>query len=112
MPDPGYLIILFDAPTSPEFDEWFYAEHYQDVLRTPGVTAFRRLAIQNSDSDRHRFMGLIETADVEATLAARASEAGQRSQQEANRHGVRHRTVIVTRTLFEALPGAAPRRLA
>ncbi len=98
MSNKGTVIVLYDAP--PQADAWMHGPHYDEVNRTPGVTEVRRYETVTGPDGCRRYIALIETDDIDATLAWRDSPQGQRSQAEANEQGVANRYAIVAKRIY------------
>jgi len=99
----GTVIVMYDAPATT--DQWMHGAHYDEVLATPGVVAVRRYEVLEGPSGFRRYIALIESEDIDATLAWRDSPAGQRSQQEANSRGVSNRYGLVCKRIFSSVDG-------
>ncbi|MEO6747005.1 MAG: hypothetical protein ABIN08_21195 [Caldimonas sp.] len=98
MSNKGTVIVLYDAP--PEADAWMHGPHYDEVNRTPGVIDVRRYETVTGPDGCRRYIALIESDDIDATLAWRDSLEGQRSQGEANDRGVANRYAIVAKRIY------------
>ena len=98
MSNKGTVIVLYDAPA--EADVWMHGPHYDEVNRTPGVTEVRRYETLAGPDGCRRYIALIESDDIDATLAWRDSPQGQRSQAEANDRGVANRYAIVAKRIY------------
>ncbi|MBN8960662.1 MAG: hypothetical protein J0H71_05985 [Rhizobiales bacterium] len=96
------VVVMYDAPSNVEFEEWMHGPHYDEVLATPGVTAVQRFEVTDGPADRRKYVAIIHTTDIEATLAWRSGIDGQRSQEEANARGVNNRYGLVCRTIFDS----------
>lgn len=94
------VVVMYD--TEDELDDWMHGPHYDEVLATPGVTAVRRLRVTEGPAGCRRYIAIIETDDLQATLAWRKSPEGQRSQQEANARGVSRRYNMLADVIFDA----------
>lgn len=104
----GTLVVMYDAPGSA--DDWMHGPHYDEVLATPGVTAVRRYEVLDGPPDSRRYIAVIESDDLDATLAWRAGPAGQRSQAEANERGVSNRFPMVCRRIYSSIPDESDRK--
>ena len=94
----GTVVVIYDAPA--EADEWMHGPHYDEVLRTPGVTEVRRYEVIEGPEGCRKYIALIESDDVDATVAWRSSADGQRSQNEANERGVSNRYGMVCKRIY------------
>lgn len=92
------VIVMYDAPT--ELDEWMHGPHYDEVLATPGVTHVRRYEVQAGPDGARKYLAIIETDDLDATLQWRDSPAGQHSQKEANERGVSNRYSLICKRVY------------
>jgi hypothetical protein len=97
------IVVMYDGPDTAEFVEWMNGPHYDEVKRTPGIVAARRYEIVAGPPERRRYVAILETDDLDATLAWRDSPDGQRSQQEANDRGVSNRYAVVGRLAFSTV---------
>ncbi|GAA4349117.1 hypothetical protein GCM10023165_35600 [Variovorax defluvii] len=98
MRNKGTVIVMYDAPS--EADAWMHGPHYDEVLRTPGVTEVRRYEAVAGPEGCRKYIALIDSDDIDATLAWRDSAEGQRSQAEANERGVDNRYAIVAKRIY------------
>lgn len=98
MSNKGTVIVLYDAPG--EADAWIHGPHYDEVNRTPGVTEVRRYETMSGPDGCRRYIALIDSDDIDATLVWRDSPQGQRSQAEANERGVANRYAIVAKRIY------------
>ena len=89
---------MYDAPT--QADEWMHGPHYDEVKTTPGVTDVRRYEVLEGPQGWRQYVALIESDDIDATIAWRSSPAGQRSQAEANERGVTSRYAMVCKRIY------------
>lgn len=96
------ILMMYDAPMDPEFEAWMHGPHYDEVLSTPGVVGVQRFDVTDGPADRRRYVAIIHTDDIQATLAWRNSPDGQRSQREANERGVTNRYGLICDTIFNA----------
>lgn len=94
----GTVIVMYDAPAAT--DTWMHGPHYDEVKRTPGVTDVRRYEVVDGPSDCRRYIALIESDDIDATVAWRSSPDGQRSQTEANDRGVANRYAMICKRIY------------
>ena len=92
------FLLQYDAPD--EADAWFHGPHYSELLTVPGVVSARRYKLASSNDSWRKYLVIIESADIDATLAWRNSAEGKRSQDEATRHGVTNRISAVYRCIF------------
>ena len=99
----GTVVVMYDAPR--EADAWMHGPHYDDVKATPGVVAVRRYEVVDGPAECRRYLALIESDDLDATLAWRNSAHGKRSQTEANERGVSNRYAMVCRRVYSSVPG-------
>lgn len=98
------IVVMYDGPDTAEFITWMNGPHYDEVKRTPGIVAARRYEIVSGPADRRRYVAILETEDLDATLAWRDSADGQRSQKEANDRGVANRYSVVGKLAFSTIP--------
>lgn len=98
MKEKGSVIVLYDAPG--ETDAWMHGPHYEEVKRTPGVTEVRRYEVVAGPDGCRKYLAIIDSDDIEATLAWRNSPEGQRSQSEANTRGVTNRYAMVGKRIY------------
>lgn len=63
------VIVMYDAPA--ELDAWMHGDHYREVLATPGVTGVRRYEVLDGPQACRKYLAVIETDDLDATLAWR-----------------------------------------
>ncbi len=98
MNNKGAVIVMYDAP--PEADDWMHGPHYDEVRSTPGVTEVRRYEIVTGPESCRRYVAVIESADLEATLAWRGSPEGRKSQSEADSRGVSNRFAMIGKRIF------------
>lgn len=103
----GTIMVMYDAPI--EADSWMHGPHYDEVNATPGVTAVRRYEIIEAPAGTRKYIALIESDDVDATIAWRASPDGVDSQEAANSRGVNNRYAMVCRRIYSSAPGEAER---
>jgi hypothetical protein len=103
----GVIVVMYDGPDTREFIDWMNGPHYDEVKATPGVVAASRYEVTDGPADRRRYLAILESANLEATLAWRDSSAGQRSQREANERGVHNRYTVVGKIAFSTAPGAS-----
>jgi heme-degrading monooxygenase HmoA len=94
----GTVVVMYDAPA--DADAWMHGPHYDEVKRTPGVTDVRRYEVVEGPEGCRRYIALIESDDVDATVAWRSSPDGQRSQTEANELGVSNRYSMICRRIY------------
>lgn len=94
----GTVVVMYDAPA--EADEWMHGPHYDEVNATPGVIEVRRYEIVDGPEGCRKYIALIESEDIDATLAWRSSPEGARSQGEANARGVGNRYPMVCRRIY------------
>ncbi len=99
------ILVTYDAPSDQEFIDWMNGPHYDEVRATPGIVAARRYQVVAGPPGHRRYVAILETEDLEATLAWRNSPEGQRSQQEANDRGVCERYSLVCELAFSTVPG-------
>ncbi|MEJ0084977.1 MAG: hypothetical protein WDO72_04815 [Pseudomonadota bacterium] len=100
MKQKGVMILMFDAPDSEEFLEWVHGPHMQDIGRIPGVVRVRRYSIVDGPPDRRGYVAVIETEDLDASIAYRNSEQGRRPQQDSIDRGVTNRYGLACREIF------------
>jgi len=106
----GMIMVMVDAPDDPAFVEWLHGPHMEEVKATPGITRITRYEVVDGPPDRRRYVGILESDDIDATVAWRNSPEGRRSQEEANRRGIRNRYGLVCRTLYSSVAGEAPQQ--
>ena len=94
----GTVIVMYDAPA--EADDWMHGPHYEEVERTPGVTEVRRYELVQGPEGCRKYLALIESDDIDATVNWRSSPEGQRSQAEANERGVTNRYGMVSKRIY------------
>jgi len=92
------VIMMYDAPA--DLDDWMHGDHYREVLATPGVKAVRRYEVLAGPEGCRKYVAVIETDDLQATLAWRGSEQGARSQQDANDRGVSNRYGLTCKRIY------------
>lgn len=103
----GMILVMCDAPSDPDFVKWLHGPHMDEVKGTPGVTKVTRYEVLDGPPDKRQFVGILETDDIDATLAWRRTSEGQRSQNEANARGITNRYQLVCRAVFSSVPGEA-----
>ena len=96
------IVITYDGPDTREFSDWMDGPHYEEVKNTPGIIRARRFKVTSGPPGHRRYLAILESDDIDSTLAWRDSEAGQRSQKEANDMGVTSRYSLVCELLYEA----------
>jgi hypothetical protein len=94
----GTVVVMYDAPEAA--DAWMHGPHYDEVKATPGVTDVRRYEVLQGPDGCRKYIALIESDDVDATIAWRDSPDGQRSQREANERGVTNRYGMVCKRIY------------
>lgn len=94
------IMVMYDGPDTPEFHTWMDGPHYAEVAGTPGIVSAKRYRVNEGPEGHRRYVALLETADLDATLAWRNSADGQRSQKEANDLGVTNRYSVVCELLY------------
>lgn len=94
----GTVIVMYDAPATA--DEWMHGPHYDEVLRTPGVKGVSRYEVLEGPDGCRKYIALIESDDLDATVAWRNSPDGRRSQAEANERGVTNRYGVICKRIF------------
>lgn len=99
----GTVVVMYDAPA--EADAWMHGPHYDEVKSTPGVTAVRRYEVIDGPKGTQKYIALIESDDIDATVAWRSSPDGKRSQTEANERGVGNRHGMVCRRIYSSVAG-------
>lgn len=87
------LVLQYDAPD--EADSWFHGPHYAELAAVPGVVSARRYKLTRATEGWLKYLVVIESSDIDATLAWRNSPDGRRSQDEASQHGVTKRTSAI-----------------
>ena len=92
------VVVMYDAPR--DLDAWMHGPHYEEVLATPGVTEVRRYEVSVGPEGCRKYLAIIETDDLDATLRWRDGDAGQRSQEEADRRGVANRYALVCKRIY------------
>lgn len=106
-PAAGVIVVMYDGPDTREFIDWMNGPHYDEVKATPGVVAASRYEVIEGPPDRRRYLAVLESDNLDATLAWRNSSAGQRSQREANERGVHNRYAVVGKLAFSTVLGAS-----
>jgi len=106
----GMIMVMVDAPDDPAFVEWLHGPHMEEVKATPGITRITRYEVVDGPPDRRQYVGILESDDIDATVAWRNSPEGRRSQEEANKRGIRNRYGLVCRTLYSSVAGEAPQQ--
>ncbi len=104
----GLIVVMCDAPNDQEFVDWLHGPHMEEVKATPGIKSVRRYEIVGGPPDRRQYLGLMETDDLDASLAWRDSPAGQRSQEEANKRGICNRYGLVCVPVYSSIAGEVP----
>lgn len=94
----GTVIVMYDAPA--DADAWMHGPHYDEVKRTPGVTSVSRYEVVEGPVGCRKYVAVIESDDIDATVAWRAGPEGQRSQAEANERGVTHRHGFICKRIY------------
>lgn len=94
----GTVVVMYDAPA--EADAWMHGPHYEEVKRTPGVTDVRRYEVVDGPEGSRKYIALIESTDIDATVGWRSSSDGQRSQAEANERGVTNRYALICKRIY------------
>lgn len=102
------ILVMYDGPTSVDFIEWMNGPHYDEVKATPGIVAARRFEVTAGPDGHRRYVAILETENLEQTLAWRDSPEGQRSQKEANDRGVTNRYSLVCKLAHSTIPGETP----
>ena len=102
------IVVMYDGPDTEEFIAWMNGPHYDEVKATPGIVAARRYEIVAGPPDRRRYVAILETDDLAATLAWRDSTQGRRSQREADDRGVSNRYSVVGTLAFSTVAGELP----
>ena len=82
-----------------------HGPHYDEVKATPGVVAVRRYEVIDGPPGSRRYLAMIESDDMDATMAWRSSVQGKRSQEEANSRGVSNRFAMICRRIYSSVPG-------
>lgn len=100
----GVIVVMYDGPATEDFIAWMNGPHYDEVKATPGIVAARRYEVVDGPADRRRYLAVLETEDLDATLAWRNSPDGQRSQREADDRGVSGRYSVVGQLAFSTVP--------
>jgi len=101
----GMILVMNDAPSDEAFVEWLHGPHMEEVRATPGLTKITRYEIVDGPPDRRQYVGVLETDDLDATLAWRSSPESRRSQEEADRRGIRNRYCLVCRPVYSGAAG-------
>lgn len=103
MAEKGYMVELYDAPDTPEFEAWLYGPHWDEVFDIiPGLRAVRRLEVINPDRPgQQRIITILESDDIDATWAFRRSPPGRASKRAADAMGVHNREEYYARLLRE-----------
>jgi hypothetical protein len=100
MKQKGVLVLMFDAPETQDFFDWVHGPHMQDIGKIPGVVRVRRYRILKGPPDRRGFVAVIDTDDLEASMAYRNSPQGQGPQQDSVKRGVTNRYGLACREIF------------
>jgi hypothetical protein len=100
----GIILLMCDAPSDPEFVQWLHGPHMDEVKATPGITKVTRYEVIDGPADRRQFVGIMETDDIDATLAWRKTAASQRSQSEADARGIANRYALVCVPVYCSVP--------
>jgi hypothetical protein len=103
----GVIVVMYDGPDTREFIDWMNGPHYDEVKATPGIVAASRYEVIDGPPDRRRYLAVLESDNLEATLDWRNGSAGQRSQREANERGVHNRYAVVGKLAFSTALGAS-----
>jgi heme-degrading monooxygenase HmoA len=93
------VVITYDGPDTAEFSEWMDGPHYEEVRNTPGIVSAKRFRVTNGPAGHRRYLAILESEDIDATIAWRDSPQGQHSQAEANSRGVTNRYSVVCELL-------------
>lgn len=101
----GMILVMNDAPNDAAFIEWLHGPHMEEVKATPGLTKITRYEVVDGPADRRQYVGVLETDDLDATLAWRSSPESRRSQEEADRRGIRNRYSLVCRPVYSSVVG-------
>lgn len=94
MAEAGVLIGMYDAPQGEDFDAWLHGPYYQAILKMPGVRSIQRLEVIDPPPEHQRYVVLIETEDIAATLRHRDSDDWRHWQQEAAQKGLINRKLV------------------
>jgi hypothetical protein len=70
----SYTLVVQSNPITGQeeaYNEWYDRQHLGDLLRIPGITAARRLALAEGYSAAHKYLSLyeIETEDPREVIA-------------------------------------------
>ena len=94
MPKAGVFIGMYDAPQDEDFNAWLHGRYYRAILKMPGVRSIQRLEVIDPPLGHQRYVVLIETDDIAATLRHRDSDEWRHWQQEAAQKGLINRTLV------------------
>ncbi len=100
MKQKGVMVLMFDAPDTKDFLDWVHGPHMQDIGKIPGVVGVRRYSIIDGPPDRRSYVAVIETEDLEASMAYRNSDQGLKPQQDSESRGVTKRYGLACREIF------------
>jgi heme-degrading monooxygenase HmoA len=93
------IVITYDGPDTQDFSDWMDGPHYTEVKNTPGIISAKRFRVVSGPEGHRRYLAILESEDIDATLAWRDSPDGQRSQEEANSRGVTNRYSVICELL-------------
>jgi hypothetical protein len=88
----GIILLMNDAPADKAFVDWLQGPHMEESRSAPGVTNITRYKIVDGPPERRQYLGIIESDDLDATLAWRNGPQGQRAAEETLKRGLRNRT--------------------
>ena len=96
----GIILLMNDAPTDKVFEDWLQGPHMDESKSAPGVRKITRYKIVDGPADRRQFVGLIESDDLDATLAWRNGTQGMQAAEETVKRGLRNRVSFVCEPVF------------
>jgi hypothetical protein len=95
----GLLLVMFDAPDTPDVTDWLFGEHARQVVASvPGVSRSRTFRIANpARPGQPRWITILDTEDLEATWRHRWLAGPSTGQREATNRGVGNREEFFAR---------------
>ncbi|MBI4507055.1 MAG: hypothetical protein HY691_16105 [Chloroflexi bacterium] len=102
----GFILLFYDAPDDPEFQAWLHGPHFDEVIaKMPGVGRITRLEILSPEPGERRYLALLHSDDIEATVAFRKGPGGAELREDAIVHGVRNRHDFAARVIYDTGQG-------
>ncbi len=101
MTSSGLVLVHHDAPTDLTFSQWLHGEYLPAIMPLMGLSRVTRNEAISPESASHQFVTILETPDVEHTLAAMNNPAWQQLAAEAVRRGVSRREIAPYRQIFQ-----------